>query len=305
MLSSLTFSLRGPGFIFLWVSLTTSLAMVIDVDADVRSTGLAIHGFSNFQMAKEAAVIAEAIYTSRGVPGWNLTHMNDDDKDHVGLYKRDSTCVVAFSGSNGLADWMDNFKLTTTHQCGFDFHKGFYESLVMTLAKPTWTDIANVLRGSTCEEVVLTGHSLGGAMASILAACANQNGGLEVSFPSFPAFTVDKLYTAGAPGISKQRIGNPYKIDNCFSGMRVVNRDEGSYDPVPWLLGLLGFHHPTLEVTRLMAQSTWWAPWRKRKVTKQSYSCTSREATPSWWHIPRRSLHDRKEYVQRMNELLR
>merc|ERR1719215_1513517 len=51
-------------------------------------------------MAKEAAVIAEAIYKSRGVPGWNCTHLDTDDKDHVGLYKRDSTCVVAFSGSN-------------------------------------------------------------------------------------------------------------------------------------------------------------------------------------------------------------
>eukprot|EP00927_Polykrikos_kofoidii_P086312 TRINITY_DN962_c0_g1_i3.p1 TRINITY_DN962_c0_g1~~TRINITY_DN962_c0_g1_i3.p1 ORF type:complete len:346 (+),score=24.49 TRINITY_DN962_c0_g1_i3:91-1038(+) len=315
MLSALTFSLHGQTFVFFWVSLTRSLAMVIDAEAEDHAGGV-LSGFSDYGMAAAAAELAHAVYSYGEVPGWTLidkiesgTLMDkiQNGEDQVGLYQAGSTCVVSFAGTNDPYDWMDNLDIRTTHKCGVDLHLGFYDSLLKTLQKNDWKRLVNVLRGPTCKSVVLTGHSLGGAMASILAVCANQNDGLQASFPWFPAFTVDKLYTIGAPGISKQPSYNAYGRRGCFYGTRSVNWDWGSFDPVPFVAHTFGFLHPPLEVTRLKEEKSWWG---RRTLKTESYSCTSSEALtyPSvkhWWSIPLVSKHARPLYIQRLRELVR
>eukprot|EP00927_Polykrikos_kofoidii_P009098 TRINITY_DN13774_c0_g1_i2.p1 TRINITY_DN13774_c0_g1~~TRINITY_DN13774_c0_g1_i2.p1 ORF type:complete len:272 (+),score=9.39 TRINITY_DN13774_c0_g1_i2:44-817(+) len=256
-------------------------------------------------MAKDAAAIAKAVYKLRSVPGWTLKEAIREGSDQVGLYQRGSTCVVAFAGSNDWRDWVDNFNVSTIHKCGLDLHGGFYNALLATVKKPKWSSIVNTLVGSTCREVALTGHSQGGAMASILAACANKKGGLGASFPWFPAFTVDLLYTVGAPGISKQHINNDQASNGCFAGMRVVNFDDKSYDPVPWVTSRFGFLHPPLEVTRLKETWSWWG---RKSVTKESHSCKSREAfvyphSARWWYVPNPWMH--MDYVPRLIKVLR
>jgi hypothetical protein len=278
--------------------------MVIDVDAEEHA-GAVVPRFSKFRMATDAAKMAMEVYTLGQVFGWNLTDGFADGNDHVGLYQAGSTCVVAFAGSNDPKDWMDNFDIRTINKCGLDLHLGFYNSLLASLQKYQWQRLAKVLSGSTCKHIVATGHSQGGAMASILATCANQYGGLDASLPKFPAFTVDELYTIGAPGISKQPVNDDRTPNGCFSGMRVVNWDWGSYDPVPFVTHAVGFLHPRIELTRLILETSWWGG---RTLTKESYPCTSSEALtyPSvkhWWHIPHINMH--MDYVQRLQELFR
>eukprot|EP00927_Polykrikos_kofoidii_P041919 TRINITY_DN3579_c0_g1_i3.p1 TRINITY_DN3579_c0_g1~~TRINITY_DN3579_c0_g1_i3.p1 ORF type:complete len:276 (+),score=12.75 TRINITY_DN3579_c0_g1_i3:196-1023(+) len=248
--------------------------------------------------------IAMAVYDHRNVSGWTLINALSEGNDQVGLYQRASTCVVAFAGTNDWSDWFDNLNAYTTRKCGLDLHAGLYHALEATVHRRGWLGIVNTLVGSTCGEVVLSGHSAGGAVASILAACANQNGGLRASFSHFPAFTVDRLYTIGAPGISKQRINNDQERNGCFSGMRVVNYDGASYDPVPYVNSHWGFLHPPLELTRTKMTTSWWG---RSKVTKESYSCTSNEAlvypsTVRPWYIPLKSSHT--DYLLRLEALV-
>eukprot|EP00927_Polykrikos_kofoidii_P041917 TRINITY_DN3579_c0_g1_i1.p1 TRINITY_DN3579_c0_g1~~TRINITY_DN3579_c0_g1_i1.p1 ORF type:complete len:275 (+),score=19.63 TRINITY_DN3579_c0_g1_i1:196-1020(+) len=249
--------------------------------------------------------IAMAVYDHRNVSGWTLINALSEGNDQVGLYQRASTCVVAFAGSNDWGDWVDNFNVLTTRKCGLDFHRGLYKALEATVRRRGWLGIVNTLVGSTCGEIVLTGHSQGGGMASILAACANQNGGLRASFPQFPAFTVDGLYTIGAPGISKQRINNDQERNGCFSGMRVVNYDGASYDPVPYISHHFGFLHPPLEVTRTKMKTAWWTG--RKTVTKESISCNSNKAldypsTVEPWYTPLKSMH--LDYCERLKALV-
>jgi len=95
--------------------------------------------------------------------------------DLVALVQDESTldCTLAFSGSNDLEDWVNDFAMKEDAYCGFQkVHKGFVKEMTMILEEPYW--LANYKpKLSSCKMVRATGHSLGGALATLFAACAN------------------------------------------------------------------------------------------------------------------------------------
>merc|ERR1712232_1154187 len=89
------------------------------------------------------------------------------------------------------------------------------------------------------EQRAVTGHSRGGGVADLVAACAG-----------FPM----EVYTFGAPGVSKGGpLGDPK--GGPFHGLRVVNLDykETEFDLVPCIAHALSFWHPLSQVVRLQA----------------------------------------------------
>lgn len=92
-------------------------------------------------------------------------------------------CMLTFQGTSSTEDWVSNMEIAKVSFCGIaeKVHKGFRDHL----RRIVWTDdwqqkIRPQL--SSCSEVHVTGHSLGGAMAELFAACiarapsAGQNG---------------------------------------------------------------------------------------------------------------------------------
>ncbi len=79
--------------------------------------------------------------------------------------------VVSFRGTNELSDWIDNINAFPEKVLFGDFHRGFWNSV-----KDLWDGEDGIfadyqaLRETKKRPLFLTGHSLGGAMASIAAA---------------------------------------------------------------------------------------------------------------------------------------
>ena len=82
--------------------------------------------------------------------------------------------VGAFRGTDQIQDWLDNVKVSSTEGALGKVHSGFYNAMLdVWKRQPMWERI-QVLRQSDNNQpkkpLWLTGHSLGGAMATLAAA---------------------------------------------------------------------------------------------------------------------------------------
>jgi triacylglycerol lipase len=100
--------------------------------------------------------------------------------------------IVAFRGTDELSDWMANFKYSLIKTEGFfgEIHEGFYHNfrLLWKEVRETFEDF----KRGTYKSLWFTGHSLGGALASLAVAALIQE--------DYPVYG---LYTFGQP-----RVGN-------------------------------------------------------------------------------------------------
>lgn len=127
--------------------------------------------------------------------------------------------VVVFQGSNDVPDWFVNFDATfATHPWG-RVHAGFYRS---------WLRLRDaVSREIGLRPAILTGHSLGGALA-VLAAH-------DIVYTS-------KVVTFGAPRVGDNDFVSGFQAAMLGHAERYVYQ----FDPVPLLPGYLaGYRHPT------------------------------------------------------------
>mmetsp|Transcript_174975 Transcript_174975/g.561111 ORF Transcript_174975/g.561111 Transcript_174975/m.561111 type:complete len:140 (-) Transcript_174975:103-522(-) len=111
--------------------------------------------------------------------GWNLVgRANFDgsagDTDAVSLIQERDTldCAVIFEGTNSLSEMFTTIVEYGTGYCGFDnVHVGIRNELWSLTGGPWETDIKPKLEA--CNRVLCIGHSLGGALCEVFAACAN------------------------------------------------------------------------------------------------------------------------------------
>lgn len=134
-------------------------------------------------------------------------------------YSFKDTIVIAFKGSSSIKDFFYNINTTliTTEDIKGKIHKGFYE----LLAKGNTVDkLSNLIENYPDEtKVVFTGHSLGGALASLMASyCQNKFGSDKIS-----------LVTFGSP-----RVGNYNFSTTITNSNRIINdKDPVSLLPFP------------------------------------------------------------------------
>ena len=138
-----------------------------------------------------------------------------------------ATATVAFRGSSSRADWYGNLwfplkSLPSPHRASVKAHSGFlrqYLSLHSHILK-------ELEKRPEVKHVVLTGHSLGGALAVICAAMLP------------PPYTCD-VVTFGSP-----RSGNQDLCDAAFHKVRTLVRVVHDRDVVPCIPPtMLGFSH--------------------------------------------------------------
>jgi hypothetical protein len=80
---------------------------------------------------------------------------------------KDYLCL-AFRGTNEALDWLDNLNAFSVKKLFGSFHRGFYQS-VEDIWTPLYTKLCE-LQKQNRRPVFITGHSLGGAMATIAGA---------------------------------------------------------------------------------------------------------------------------------------
>jgi len=142
------------------------------------------------------------------------------------------TIQITWRGSNNIASWIKNAQFIRKDFPGVpgaSVHSGFYN---------TWNETRVLLESlfrktvaycPPCNKVVVSGHSLGGALATITAVNLRQITRLPIS-----------LYTFGSP-----RVGNP-KFASFVKSLNFTNeyRVTAARDPVPHLPGnFLGYQH--------------------------------------------------------------
>jgi len=102
-------------------------------------------------------------------------------------HKNSNVCVVAYAGSNDMADWIQNLiygfaRTRASLTCGMQFHEGFYKHY-----KQSEKRVKQLLVQNGCydkDRVIFTGHSLGGSAAIIADQCLFEGDATSVVFAS-------------------------------------------------------------------------------------------------------------------------
>lgn len=92
----------------------------------------------------------------------------DKNSAQAAIIEHKDYICLAFRGTNELADWLDNINIFSTKALFGDFHRGFWQSV-----EDIWQMLMahlNKLQAVCKRPIFITGHSLGGAMATIAAA---------------------------------------------------------------------------------------------------------------------------------------
>ncbi|MFT2110134.1 lipase family protein [Marinomonas sp. 2405UD68-3] len=92
----------------------------------------------------------------------------DKNSAQAALIEHENYLSFAFRGTDEIADWIDNINAFSTQALFGSFHRGFWNALMDVWA--VLYDRCNMLQQQKKRPVFFTGHSLGGAMATIAAA---------------------------------------------------------------------------------------------------------------------------------------
>eukprot|EP00416_Gambierdiscus_australes_P028853 CAMPEP_0171084914 /NCGR_PEP_ID=MMETSP0766_2-20121228/18613_1 /TAXON_ID=439317 /ORGANISM="Gambierdiscus australes, Strain CAWD 149" /LENGTH=498 /DNA_ID=CAMNT_0011542449 /DNA_START=93 /DNA_END=1589 /DNA_ORIENTATION=- len=128
-----------------------------------------------FRYASTVYYDQQAMHEAALQAGTRLVDYYYDHGDSVGLVQDESTleCTLVFQGSDDIGDWINNLNVLDTSFCGIeDVHMGFHSELVKILTSTYWQQNIRP-KLPMCSQVRVTGHSLGGAIATLFAACAN------------------------------------------------------------------------------------------------------------------------------------
>ena len=138
------------------------------------------------------------------------------------LVEHENFYCIVFRGTNQFVDWFDNFNLFPVQELFGGFHRGFWNSV-----EDVWDIVFSAYKTANAahkKPLFFTGHSLGGAMATVASA---------------------KLIHLGLPFISTYTFGQP----------RVLTRDTARIFDVEGKSRFYRFHNNNDLVTRLPSRS--------------------------------------------------
>lgn len=164
------------------------------LDLNIANTAVWLSGASYCGMENYKSMQLAGPATSFQVT--NVLYDEETDlQGYIGLLKETKTIYVVFRGSSSRLNWRADFEIirrdyATYPECDCSVHTGFYKA-TKNLKDATIYAVSNLKRETGYNKVVVTGHSLGAAVAQLI--------GMEL-------FAVDidnEVYNYGQP-----RIGN-------------------------------------------------------------------------------------------------
>ncbi|KAK7202291.1 lipase [Novymonas esmeraldas] len=209
------------------------------------------HVFSRVSYCADSDVIQWSCGTiCDSIPGFHtealVQSIDLDAFGYVGVDVTRQQIIIAFRGTRSITNWLQNLKYFRTPllntSCGGKclVHRGFYHTF-LSLMPQVQVTVAKLIDAHPGYRVLVTGHSLGGALA-MLAAVHIQDWFNNLTIPQKAV----RLYSFGAP-----RVGN-----TDFTMWASVLLSEGPHyrithrrDPVPHLPpSFFGFLHEPTEV---------------------------------------------------------
>lgn len=167
-------------------------------------------------------------YVKKFKPTYRIQSIESHDVNgFVGTME--TSIYIVFRGSQSLSNFVDDFDIRTQEEycTGCMVHKGFFEATQSVLPGVLEEISRQQAKNPSLEDIVVTGHSLGAALATI-AALDLANKGLHV-----------RLINFGSPRLANSNLAE-YISKTLPTRIRVTNHK----DPVPHLpLFALGFDH--------------------------------------------------------------
>lgn len=103
------------------------------------------------------------------VPTFVIYDSTYDTNGYIGYRTEDETIYVVYRGSSSIRDWLDDLDaiLTTYPYCkDCQVHKGFYKAELNVIAM-VQTEVARLRLIYPSYKIIITGHSLGAALAAL------------------------------------------------------------------------------------------------------------------------------------------
>ena len=160
------------------------------------------------------------------------------DKAILGYNNKYNAIFVAFRGSSNIQDWISNFHFSKIYPYekyeNVGVEKGFY-SIYKTFDSPIFKNIVYLSIKYNTQNIILTGHSLGAALSTLLAFDILKDDVYE-------GYNIYSLITFGSPRVGNKEFVNSINNINSF-------RITHYYDIVPHLpQELLKYRHIYQEV---------------------------------------------------------
>jgi len=158
-------------------------------------------------------------YSSGFVATYSISNVLNDVQGFVGYLSSKSQIYVVYRGSTSIIDWLDDLDaiLTTYPSCSkCEVHKGFYSAEQAVIAS-VLSNVQSLIKRFPSYEVVVSGHSLGAALATLTA----------MDFLS-AGITNVRLFHFGSP-----RVGNTAFANYASSKLIDHNRNTHYKDIVP------------------------------------------------------------------------
>lgn len=150
----------------------------------------------------------------------------------LGYNKNLNSMFVSFRGSTNIQNWIDNIQFSKVYpynDTNIGVEKGFYKAY--NNVKPDILEALNKIQNKySTTNILLTGHSLGGALATLM------------------AFDIKDKYDLIFYSFGSPRVGNEYFV-NYFKNSTPMYRVTHYYDMIPHMpQNLLGYLHIPQEV---------------------------------------------------------
>lgn len=168
------------------------------------------------------------IYTDTFKPTYQIYNKHYDVNGFIGYRTFDQSIYVVFRGTQSTKDWIDDFKINKidyrTPSC--QVHKGFYEAEQSVIDDVT-KEVSRLHDVYPSYRIVVTGHSLGAALATLAAIDL-----IESGFDS-------QLFNFGCPRIFDDNCAK-YASDTITNRARVTHyKDIVPHVPPP----VMGYTH--------------------------------------------------------------
>lgn len=178
------------------------------------STGFIVTNIIDYKSEDVQVRCLSSVPSSRLLTSFSLI------KGYIGYLPSQSTIYVVFRGSTSIADWANNLDaiLTSYPKCSkCEVHKGFYKAEQAVIAEIT-SAVRSLKAQFPSYTILVTGHSLGAAMATLTSLDFLSSGGL----------TPLRMFHFGSP-----RVGNDEFAAYASSVITDRNRNTHYKDMVP------------------------------------------------------------------------
>jgi predicted lipase len=191
-----------------------------------------VHSYYDADIINTALNISQAAYCMTNMDRWICATCTDTNifetkiiEGHelviTGYNKIYNSIFIGFRGSSNIQNWLDNLQISQINPYDDQFiavEKGFYK-IYDSLQNSLHNTIDELSLKYQTTNILITGHSLGGAIASLFA--------FDIYYHSFP-YHIESLITFGSP-----RVGNDYFSEYMHSFKITSYRITHYYDIVP------------------------------------------------------------------------